>query len=160
MNVKRIVLGGLLAGLALNLLEIIGGAVFGMEQAWIDAEKAIGKTIPDTALANALFLAMGFGAGIVAVWIYAAIRPRYGAGPRTAIIAAVMVFLCGPLMAGLTQTLMGWVPGKTALKATIMIFFEFVAATLLGGWVYKENSAVANVPATGQVAQAKGARAS
>jgi hypothetical protein len=160
MNVKRIVLGGLLAGLALNLLEAFGGAVFGLEQAWIDAQKALGKVIPDTAMADTLFLLLGFGAGIVAVWIYAAIRPRYGAGPRTAVIAAIMVFLCGPLMAGITEVLMGWVPGKTVLKATVMIFFEFVAATLIGGWVYREKSAVANVPATGQAAQAKGAKAS
>jgi hypothetical protein len=70
------------------------------------------------------------------------------------------VFLCGPWMAVITEVLMGWVPGKTALNATVMIFFEFVAATLIGGWVYREKSAVANVPATGQAAQAKGARAS
>lgn len=161
MNVKRIVLGGLLAGLVLNLLEAIGGAVFGLEQAWIDAQKALGKIIPDTTAADTLFLLMGFGAGIMAVWIYAAIRPRYGAGPRTAIIAAVMVFLCGPLMASLTEVLMGWAPGKTVLKASVLFFFEYVAATLIGGWVYSEKKNVtADAPASTQAAQAKGARAS
>jgi hypothetical protein len=160
MNVKRIVLGGLLAGLVLNLLEAVLGSIFGMDQAWIDAEKAIGRLIPDTTMANALFLLMGFGAGIVAVWVYAAIRPRYGAGPRTAVIAAVMIFLSGPLMAGITQTLMGWAPGKTVLKATILFFFEFVAATLVGGWVYREQTIAASTPESAQIPQAKGAKAS
>lgn len=160
MNVKRIVMGGLLAGLALNLLEVVAGSLFGMEQAWIDAEKAIGRLIPDTTAANTLFLLMGFGAGIVAVWVYAAIRPRYGAGPKTAVIAALMVFLSGPLMGGITQTLMGWAPGKTALKATILLFFELVAATLIGGWVYREQEVSASAPAGTQSPQAKGAKAS
>jgi len=30
---------------------------------------------------------------IVAVWLYAAIRPRYGAGPRTALISGIVVWL-------------------------------------------------------------------
>ena len=31
--------------------------------------------------------------GIVSIWLYAAIRPRYGSGPKTAAIAAIAVWL-------------------------------------------------------------------
>ncbi len=36
-----------------------------------------------------LYLGLGFMVGIVAVWMYAAVRPRYGAGPSTTLRMAV-----------------------------------------------------------------------
>src|SRR5207249_3963498 len=42
-----------------------------------------------------MFLAWGFLVGIFAVWLYAAIRPRYGAGPKTALCAGAAVWGLG-----------------------------------------------------------------
>ena len=44
-----------------------------------------------------MFLAWGFLVGIFAVWLYAAIRPRYGAGPKTALCAGAAVWGIGYL---------------------------------------------------------------
>ena len=33
--------------------------------------------------------------GLLLVWLYAAIRPRFGPGPRTATYAALVVWVCG-----------------------------------------------------------------
>ena len=77
--------------------------------------------------------------GILTIWLYAAIRPRYGPGPKTAAVAALAVWLSGALVdldwvnSGLTPLAFGalLVPLAVALPAHI-------AATLLGAWQYKE----------------------
>jgi len=77
--------------------------------------------------------------GVWMMWLYAAIRPRYGPGPKTAAVAALAVWLSGALVdldwvnSGLTPLAFGalLVPLAVALPAHI-------AATLLGAWQYKE----------------------
>jgi hypothetical protein len=39
------------------------------------------------------FVLWGFLVGIFAVWLYAAIRPRYGDGPKTALCAGAVVWV-------------------------------------------------------------------
>ena len=41
----------------------------------------------------AVFTIVGFALGIVTVWLYAAIRPRFGPGIRTAIVTGVVIWL-------------------------------------------------------------------
>ncbi|MDQ6700121.1 MAG: hypothetical protein M3Z36_08035, partial [Acidobacteriota bacterium] len=41
---------------------------------------------------------IGFGVGIAGVWLYAAIRPRFGPGLKTALIAAVAVCSIGNVL--------------------------------------------------------------
>ena len=38
------------------------------------------------------FVVFGFGLGVMLVWVYAAIRPRFGAGVKTAICASTLVW--------------------------------------------------------------------
>ena len=57
----------------------------------------IGRPLQLTAGVVAFLVPFGLiftiGWGLTAVWLYAAIRPRYGAGARTAVRAAVVVWL-------------------------------------------------------------------
>ena len=59
------------------------------------AVRALGREVGGGALL--MFLAWGFLVGIFAVWLYAAIRPRYGAGPKTALCAGAAVWGLGYL---------------------------------------------------------------
>ncbi len=136
-NWGRVVLGGVLASIVINVAEmILHGVVFGEE--WKAIVATWGRTLDTSAAASVLIVVLNTVDGFVAVWLYAAIRPRYGPGPRTA------------LLAGLTVWLAGWVvPTLSAIPLDLFplwVFFvvpgaglaEFVAGTLLGGWVYKE----------------------
>ena len=64
------------------------GAGFALSLTRIPSFPRHQKAAPLGAAQIALFNAMGFLVGIAIVWMHAAIRPRYGAGPRTALCAA------------------------------------------------------------------------
>ena len=85
-NRVRVILGGLLAGVVINVVEYVTNGVI-LKAAWGQAMTALGKTADSSAGAIAIFNLWGFLLGIGAVWIYAAIRPRYGEGPGTAVRA-------------------------------------------------------------------------
>ena len=82
------ILGGLAAGLIINVIEsVLNGVILAKDME--AAISALGRQMGGGALA--MFIAWGFLVGIFAVWLYAAIRPRYGAGPKTAACAGAAV---------------------------------------------------------------------
>src|SRR5258708_13314264 len=90
-NWGRVFLGGLLAGLVINIFEYVANGVV-LAARWDAAMKALGRQLSMSA--GAVFIVGGFIiGGIAAIWLYAAARPRFVSGPRT---AALPVFTyCG-----------------------------------------------------------------
>src|SRR5512138_2284268 len=105
MNMSRVILGGLLAGLIINISEfVLNMAVLGQR---MQARLAQMNLPPIGGNAVIVFVALGFLIGIGLVWLYAAIRPRYGAGPKTAIIAAAAVWFFAYFYSSITAVAMG-----------------------------------------------------
>ena len=90
-NRVRVVLGGLLAGVVINIVEFITNGVV-LKADWGQAMQALGKSPVPSGSAIAIYNVWGFLVGIAAVWIYAAIRPRSGGGPKTAAVAGFSAF--------------------------------------------------------------------
>jgi hypothetical protein len=81
-----VVLGGLVAGLLIDVAEgIMEGAILGAE--WRQAMQALGHLLWETGVNITPNILREFIYGLMAVWLYAAIRPRFGAGPKTALYA-------------------------------------------------------------------------
>ena len=79
-NMTRVVLGGLVAGVVLNVGEtIFNGVLFG--EATDAAVKALNLP-PMTGATIVWFIISAFIFSIAMIWLYAAIRPRLGAGPK------------------------------------------------------------------------------
>jgi len=87
----------------------------------------------------------GFLLGIAAVWLYAAIRPRYGAGPTTAIRAGLFTWAVAVFLANLGNYPLGLFPTRLLVITSIVALVEIVVATLVGAWLYKEEEVVAQV---------------
>src|ERR1051326_9589218 len=138
MNIGRIIVGGIVAA----IIYFIGdGAVHValLKQHWatilgainVDAEKAL-KT-------PAVFGVYDLIKGFAAVWIYAAIRPRFGPGPGTAIMAGLVVWLLA-----IPAPLIGLLPmkffpaGFVGLWAVYAVIPSILGA-LIGAWLYKEQ---------------------
>jgi hypothetical protein len=135
-NWGRVVTGGLLAGLIMNIGEAISGAVFGSQmEAILDAH---GLTFAMTPGWMVLYLVLGFVFGIVAIWIYASIRPRYGAGAKTAIIAAVMTWILGYLLPMFGYLAIGLTTISLVMVSAVWGLAEIVIGTLAGAWLYRE----------------------
>jgi hypothetical protein len=138
MNGKRIIAGGLLAGLVLNIGEaILNSVVIGK-----DFDALLQKYgLPDVGGSTiGLFVVMCFLLGILSVWLYAAVRPRFGAGPGTAIRAGLVVWALASVWSNVALCAMGIIPERLALIGTLWALVEMPLATLVGAWVYQEET--------------------
>jgi hypothetical protein len=138
-NGTRVLAGGLVAGLVMNVGEaaLHGGILSADAQALFTRYQL--NTSPSPVPIVSLIL-MTFGLGIASVWLYAAIRPRYGAGAGTAIVAGVAVWLMAHLWAGvyLGMGFMGLIPPKLAYLPVVWGLVEAPLGTLAGAWLYQE----------------------
>lgn len=136
MNYVRIVLGGLLAGLIMNIGEfVLNDMVLGTQMKAFFTEH--GFKDPGT---NFIIVAvvMTFILGIVAVWLYALIRPRLGAGPKAAIVAAVILWLAVYLYTGVINMFLFGIPMNMMIIAFVWGLVEYIIATVAGAWAYTE----------------------
>src|SRR5262245_21711320 len=111
--------------------------------------QALGRPIHESAGNMIFYILLGFGYGIMATLMYAAIRPRFGAGATTALYAGFGVWSLGYFL-----PLAMWMPMRlfTAyLMATVMVIglLEILIATEAGAWMYREED-----PRIGTAAQA------
>jgi hypothetical protein len=139
-NWTRVLIGGLIAGVVLNVVFFAAwGPLVG--RSLRAALLALGHPMQETVGAAALFVVLGFLMGILAIWLYAAIRPRYGAGPGTAVLAGVaaglMMAVVPDIGWGLTLRL---IPARVWVGDSVIFLPAGVIATLLGAWVYKEQA--------------------
>lgn len=138
-NLSRVFLGGVAAGGFVVVVEYIAfllGAFRKLEEA-LPAEAHLSLAARLAMVALELFVG-----GPLAIWLYAAIRPRFGAGPRTAILAAVYIWLVmGPY--GWTVLAIGRLlvklPPGVMVGLNIAALPLTVAGMLIGAWVYKEE---------------------
>lgn len=137
-NWGRVVLGGLLAGLVINIGElIINMGILG--QQWKEAMAALNVTPMSEGPATAAFVVLGFLLGIVAVAAYASVRPRFGPGPKTAITAGLLVWFLAALYPTVGVIPMNMFPARLLIYSMVWTFFELPIATLVGAWLYKEE---------------------
>ena len=143
-NRVRVILGGLLAGLVINMVEFITNGVV-LREAWGRAMQALGKPAELSTGAIVIFNVWGFLVGIAVVWLYAAIRPRYGAGPKTAIRAGLATWAVAVFLANLGNYPLGLFPTRLLVITSMVALVEIVVAALVGAWLYKEEEVVSQV---------------
>lgn len=134
-NLRGVILGGLVAGLVLNVFDfLMYGVVLAADME--AAMQAVGKSMEGQPIW--LYVLLDFLFGIWIVWLYAMIRPRYGPGPRTAVIAGLFVWVGLGVLHAIGEAPMGIVP--TRLWAIVVAVFLVVAplAALAGARFYSE----------------------
>ena len=141
-NMGRVFLGGLLAGVIINISEFILHAVV-LKKDLEEAMRAMNRTLPMTGVHTLVWIVFGFVIGIGSVWLYAAIRPRYGPGAATAARAGLTVWFFGSLLAAIADANLGLFPSNVLVVSAIWELAQSVLATILGAWLYKEESAPA-----------------
>jgi hypothetical protein len=145
MNTGRILLGGLLAGVIINVSEfLLWGLVMADEMA--ANMEMYGLTEAGWAMWG--YILAAFVLGIMIIWFYAAMRPRFGPGPRTAVIAGAAVWVVSGLIPYVWMAAMGlgYSAGLTVL-ALAWGLVEYILAGAAGGWLYQEDQVAAAEPA-------------
>ncbi len=136
-NVGRVLLGGLFAGLVINIGEfILNGVLFAKDIE--DANRKLNLPPPSgNFIAVAVILV--FLVGIAAVYIYAGIRPRFGSGVKTAICAGLIVWFLAFVFPGLLYMAGGIYPARLTILGLLWGLFEVPIGTVAGAWLYKEG---------------------
>ena len=135
-NWARVLLGGLLAGVIINAGEsFTNGVVLGHD--WEEAMKTLGRQ-PMGPSAYVVFVLGGFLAGISAVWLYAAARPRFGPGAKTAALTGFAFWIIGYALPALGNWAFGLFPERLLIIGTLAGLVEIILASVAGAWLYKE----------------------
>ena len=132
----RVIMGGLLAGVVLNVVDFVLYGVL-LKQDIAAAMQALGKQ-PMMDSMIPLYIAWDFVLGIALIWLYAAIRPRFGPGPKTAVIAGLCVWFLIGLMHAIGEAPMGLFPQKMYTLGTIVALIQIPVAGVVGASIYKE----------------------
>ena len=142
-NTSKVLVGGLAAGVVMNAIDwIVNMFILGARmKAESDAFK---PGMADQMMSGSTmvsYIVMDFVLGIALVWTYAAIRPRFGPGIKTASYAAILfwilggVFLSGYLHMGMMSTGL-W------MAFALFGLVNFLLSAWAGAKFYTENSAV------------------
>ncbi len=135
-NWSKVITGGLVAGLIMNISEyILNEPVLGAQM----AESMASLNLPPVSGgAIAVFVPMTFALGIFTIWLYAAIRPRYGAGAKTAICAGLAVWFAAYLSPLIVMVTLGFTPMYFGVIGGVWGAVELIVAALAGGYLYQE----------------------
>lgn len=137
-NLKGVILGGLVAGVVLVAYDfLMYGVVLRAE--FEAAMQAIGKTQDPNAIY--LYVVLDLIWGVWAVWLYAMIRPRYGPGPRTALIAGLFMWVGLGVLHAVGEAPMGIFTTATWMKAVGAALVGWPLAVIAGARFYTEPGA-------------------
>jgi hypothetical protein len=139
MNQQKVIVGGLVAGIILIVLDYVSGsfvlgpwaaghadAVNAALTATMNSKRAIvGGIVTDLCLGWSL------------VWCYAAIRPRYGAGARTAMCAGSFIWFVFMLAMG-SYYLYRMSSITFVLIAALVSLIQMLIAVYVGAMMYSE----------------------
>jgi hypothetical protein len=141
-NTQKVLIGGIAAGVVMNIIDfisykfILGARMMaeseafkpGMSQAMMTSSAMVSNIVMDLVL------------GILLVWTYAAIRPRFGPGMKTATYVAVLfwilagIFLSGYLHMGMMSSGLWWTFAFIGLV-------NFWVSAWVGARLYSEDAA-------------------
>jgi hypothetical protein len=137
-NIGRLILGGLVAGLVSDALAYLVDGVI-LSERWADSMAFLGHSQFSTTQWVWFNLA-GLLGGLIAVWIYVGIRPRFGAGPLTAVYAGIAVWI---LTSAIPNFEFMWVlrlfDHHLTIFTTLGALAEIVVGTVLGAALYRED---------------------
>ena len=141
-NYRRVLLGGLLAGLVINVGETVLNMVLLAQVAEAAMQNMAGWAMP-------YFVLLAFVWGIGLTLLYALIRPRTGGGPGTAIAVGVGFWIFALALPSFTAAAMGSPVGSGSASVIGLAWglAEVCVAALAGAWVYREESVRASVAA-------------
>jgi hypothetical protein len=136
-NWGRVILGGIVAGIIINIFESVLNGVI-LTKDWQSAMSALGRTMAPSAIA--VFVIWGFLAGIAAIWLYAAARPRYGAGAKTALLTGFAFWIISYVLPNLGQWALHLFPHRLIAIGLAVGLVEVLIGSVAGAALYKEQA--------------------
>jgi hypothetical protein len=139
-NYGRVALATIVVGIFYFLADgFIHGAILGREH-----EAAItgaGKAVQHDPASYVYFAIFDLGKGLVAVLLYAAARPRFGPGVKTAIWAGLVAWFAIEVLPQIAAMPLPFYEKTFYWKWIGLEILPMVGGAILGAWIYKEPAA-------------------
>jgi hypothetical protein len=141
-NYLRVLIGGVTAAAVFIVTEFfiegLAGILWGINetsllQEYFPQSLQGGLRLQFLNLLNLLMVCM------LLIWLYAALRPRFAAGPKTALICA-FIFWFTELLLIMNLVNMNIFPWKSGLISLIFNAIELPVAALAGASIYQETA--------------------
>lgn len=137
-NVGRLILGGVVAGIVGDILDYLVDGLW-LNKMW-SAQLGVWGMAPFSMRQILWFEFFGIIIGLCAIWVYAGIRPRFGPGVKTAIYAGFVVWMLSTLLPNFA---LFWVPhffsGHLVGYSSLGGLVEILIGTIAGAALYKED---------------------
>lgn len=135
-NLRRVVFGGLVAGSIIAVGEFVMHGVV-LREEWQAAREGL-ELGPLMNSAVSMLIVMLVVLGVLAVWLYAVIRSKFGPGPRTAVYAGLFVWILAYIWPTTFNNLGPVWPPSLLMIGTVFGLVLVPVATAVGAWFYKE----------------------
>lgn len=143
-NTGKVAVSGGAAGIVLAIIDWLA-MKFVMGPMIIADMNSFKAGMGDAMAAQSTFLPMlimDIIMGILLMWLYAAIRPRFGPGMHTAAYAAIFVWLMGCFF-NLNYGFLGMTPWNHWFAQAVIWLVTLVIVAGVGGRIYSEGPATA-----------------
>ena len=149
-NTGKVIAGGLLAGLVANAFDFVTNTyILAADWQAFATSHNMDPALMTSPTVAGTWIAIDFLFGVILVWTYAAIRPRFGAGPATAVLAGLAIYAATTLVV-FGFTMMGLLTMTLFVKGSLAAIVSTLVASVAGAALYKEES-----PATAGAAYAR-----
>jgi hypothetical protein len=118
---------------------------FALDKQWTEVMTALGKSRAMSITQTIAFDLWGLIAGTLLVWLYAAMRPRLGAGPKTALCAGFVIWATAYALGSATPVFLHLIPVDLTAIALAAGLVETLVA---GAYFYKEKRTAQRVKAS------------
>ncbi len=133
---RRLVIAGVAAGMVMNVMDAVTNGVLMLAEFQRNSIRlGLSPTAAETPAAIVILGGVDIVWGLALVWLYDAMIPRYGPGMRTALKAAVVLYL-GTLGVIVGFALMGVLDGSMLAKMATAGAATLAAGAVTGARVY------------------------
>ena len=137
-NTGKVISGGLLTGFVYNVFDMLWNfTVLQADGLAMAARLNLNPAVVTDFSYQIPWIVIDFVLGLLTIFIYAGFRPRFGPGPKTAVIAGFMVWTAiTSIFCGLAS--MGVFTEVMAIKVSLLTTVNVVVGSIAGAWAYKE----------------------
>lgn len=144
-NLSRVILGGIVAGVVMGIGEAVHILYTGsLSQALTDLG-AVGPEVLTSVVTVVVILA----AGVIMMWVYALLREHYGAGPATAARVGLAFAFFTHLLPYVALWHFGLLGLGVVVIHTVWGLVEVPVGVIAGAALYTEKEAGAGAPTAG-----------
>ena len=146
-NLGRVIVGGVVAGLVMDILGyIVDGVILNGRWTVANQHLGFGATTGGQIIGYNL---LGLVTGLIAIWFYAAAKPRLGTRYRTALNVSLAIWMVAFVVPNASFMYVGGLyPHDLMVFTTLGALVEVLAGTMLGAQLYREVAVPEPAPKT------------